>query len=402
MWWATGAGLMLALGSYAAWGVPSVAELTEARVLVGAALVAYVIAVVATRRMAAVDIVPLHPLVGLVTTLVSFSGVALVLLMARAYYSRSFLLSAMAIGAVWLVIGRILKQQLFRPRLAVEPGVIATAALESRNAHWVVLDGPSLEGREADALIADLDTNKPDWQRFHTQCELDGIPVYHAPQVDERLTGRVSLSQLSSGRLAEFRSHPLYAPFKRMLDVGVVLVTAPVSVPVGLLAAIAIKFGSPGPLFFVQERVGQRGKRFRMIKFRSMRTDAETEGARFAARTDERITRIGSFLRQTRIDELPQFWNVLKGEMSVIGPRPEQPDFVTSFEASISFYGYRHLVKPGITGWAQVHFGYAASEEDTRNKLEYDLYYARHCSIWLDLAIIFRTFRTIFTGDGAR
>jgi len=187
-----------------------------------------------------------------------------------------------------------------------------------------------------------------------------------------------------------------------MLDVGVVLVTAPVSVPIGLLAAIAIKLGSPGPLFFVQERIGQRGKRFRMIKFRSMRTDAENEGARFAARTDERITRVGSFLRQTRIDELPQFWNVLKGEMSVIGPRPEQPDFVTSFEASIPFYGYRHLVKPGITGWAQVHFGYAASEEDTRNKLEYDLYYARHCSIWLDLAIIFRTFRTIFTGDGAR
>jgi len=352
--------------------------------------------------MATVDIGPLHPLVGLVTTLVSFSGVALVLLMARAYYSRSFLFSAMAIAAVWLMIGRILKQQLFRPRLAVEPGVIATAALESRDAHWVVLDGPSLEGQEADALIADLDTNKPDWQRFHTQCELDGIPVYHAPQVDERLTGRVSISQLSSGRLAEFRPHPLYAPFKRMLDVGVVLVTAPVSVPIGLLAAIAIKLGSPGPLFFVQERVGQRGKRFRMIKFRSMRTDAENEGARFAARTDERITRVGSFLRQTRIDELPQFWNVLKGEMSVIGPRPEQPDFVTSFEASIPFYGYRHLVKPGITGWAQVHFGYAASEEDTRNKLEYDLYYARHCSIWLDLAIIFRTFRTIFTGDGAR
>ncbi len=393
---------MLALGSYAAWGVPSVAELTDARVLVGAALVAYAIAVVATRRMATVDIGPLHPLVGLVTTLVSFSGVALVLLMARAYYSRSFLLSAMAIAAVWLVIGRILKQQLFRPRLAVEPGVIAMAALESRDAHWVVLDGPSLEGQEADALIADLDTNKPDWQRFHTQCELDGIPVYHAPQVDERLTGRVSLSELSSGRLAEFRPHPLYAPFKRVLDVGVVLVTAPVSVPVGLLVAIAIKLGSPGPLFFVQERVGQRGKRFRMIKFRSMRTDAENEGARFAARTDERITRVGSFLRQTRIDELPQFWNVLKGEMSVIGPRPEQPDFVTSFEASIPFYGYRHLVKPGITGWAQVHFGYAASEEDTRNKLEYDLYYARHCSIWLDLAIIFRTFRTIFTGDGAR
>ena len=393
---------MLALGSYAAWGVPSVAELTDARVLVGAVLVAYAIAVVATRRMATVDIGPLHPLVGLVTTLVSFSGVALVLLMARAYYSRTFLLSAMAIAAVWLVIGRILKQQLFRPRLAVEHGVIATAALESRDAHWVVLDGPSLEGQEADALIADLDTNKPDWQRFHTQCELDGIPVYHAPQVDERLTGRVSISQLSSGRLAEFRPHPLYAPFKRMLDVGVVLVTAPVSVPIGLLAAIAIKLGSPGPLFFVQERIGQRGKRFRMIKFRSMRTDAENEGARFAARTDERITRVGSFLRQTRIDELPQFWNVLKGEMSVIGPRPEQPDFVTSFEASIPFYGYRHLVKPGITGWAQVHFGYAASEEDTRNKLEYDLYYARHCSIWLDLAIIFRTFRTIFTGDGAR
>ena len=153
---------------------------------------------------------------------------------------------------------------------------------------------------------------------------------------------------------------------------------------------------------FTQQRIGQRGRPFRMVKFRSMRVDDGQQGARFAGERDDRVTRVGQFIRRARIDELPQFWNVLKGEMSVIGPRPEQVEFVERFEASIPFFGYRHLVKPGITGWAQVHYGYAASEDDTRHKLEYDLYYAKYCSIWLDLVIIFRTFRTILTGDGAR
>ena len=401
-WWAAGAGLMLVLGAWAAWGVPTAADIAGAQLLIAGTLVAYTIAVVSTRRMASVDIGPLHPLIGLATTLASFSGAALVLLFARTYYSRSFLLTAMAVAALWLVLGRVLKHRLFRPRLAVEPGALATAAVDRPDARWVALDSPSLEGQEVDAVIANLDTDQPEWQRFHTQCELSGIPVYHAPQIRERLTGRVSLDQLSSGQLSDFRPHAVYAPFKRLLDLGIVLVTAPLTIPVALLTALAIKLDSPGPLFFVQERVGQRGERFRMVKFRSMRIDAECDGARFADETDSRITRVGHWIRRARIDELPQFWNVLKGEMSVIGPRPEQRDFVQRFEASIPFYGYRHLVKPGITGWAQVHYGYAASEDDTRDKLEYDLYYARHCSIWLDLVIIFRTFRTIITGDGAR
>jgi len=181
-----------------------------------------------------------------------------------------------------------------------------------------------------------------------------------------------------------------------------VLMTAPLVIPLVLGIGVAIRLDSRGPVFFVQERVGQGGRPFRMIKFRSMYTNAERNGARFAGHGDERVTRVGRIIRRLRLDELPQFWNVLKGDMSLIGPRPEQEAFVRRFETSIPFYGYRHLVKPGISGWAQVTQGYADCESETRDKLEYDLYYAKHCSLWLDLLIALRTFRTVITGDGAR
>jgi UDP-GalNAc:undecaprenyl-phosphate GalNAc-1-phosphate transferase len=169
-----------------------------------------------------------------------------------------------------------------------------------------------------------------------------------------------------------------------------------------LLTALAVKLESPGPVLFWQERVGAGGKTFRMVKFRSMRTDSEARGARFATDGDDRVTRIGRFLRRSRIDELPQYWNILKGEMSLIGPRPEQVSFVRQFEQEIPFYAYRHLVKPGITGWAQVNQGYAASVHETRGKLEHDLYYIKHFSFWLDALIVFGTIRTVLTGFGAR
>jgi len=365
-------------------------------------LAVYAVTIVVTRRMASVDIGGLHPLVSLLTTAAAFSALSAVLLFARTYYSRSFLLTAAVIAVVWLLLGRYLKQYLFRPTLAVEPDVLHPDVLQYRDAHWVPLTRPGLPSEPVDAVIANRESTDPDWQRFHTRCEVEGLPVYHGPIVSEQLTRRVSLDRLSSGHSGELHAHPAYAPFKRALDLLIVVGTAPLTLPIVLFTAVAIKLDTPGPLFFTQQRIGQRGRPFRMVKFRSMRVDDGQQGARFAGERDDRVTRVGQFIRRARIDELPQFWNVLKGEMSVIGPRPEQVEFVERFEASIPFFGYRHLVKPGITGWAQVHYGYAASEDDTRHKLEYDLYYAKYCSIWLDLVIIFRTFRTILTGDGAR
>jgi lipopolysaccharide/colanic/teichoic acid biosynthesis glycosyltransferase len=180
------------------------------------------------------------------------------------------------------------------------------------------------------------------------------------------------------------------------------LLSLPIALPVAVVTALAIKIDSRGPLIFTQERVGEGGNIFRMHKFRSMHVDAELGGARFAQSEDERVTRVGRFIRRYRLDELPQFANILTGQMSLIGPRPEQVGFVKQFEKEIPFYGYRHLVKPGITGWAQVNHGYAADEKETRTKLEHDLYYVKHFSIWIDVLIGLKTFRTIITGFGAR
>jgi lipopolysaccharide/colanic/teichoic acid biosynthesis glycosyltransferase len=155
-------------------------------------------------------------------------------------------------------------------------------------------------------------------------------------------------------------------------------------------------------VLFRQERVGLAGKPFSMLKFRSMCMESEKDGARFAAADDDRVTRLGRFIRKCRIDELPQMWNVLRGDMSVIGPRPEQASFVQQFEGEIPFYAYRHAVRPGISGWAQVTQGYAAGTVDTRVKLEHDFYYIKHVSLWLDLLVVVRTVRVILTGFGSR
>ena len=401
-WWLAGAALMLVLSSGVAWGVPDTAQLARAALLVTGVLLAYITSVLVTRRMASVEVGPLHPLISVTTTLFAFGVLSAVLLFARTYYSRSFLLTAAIVAALWLVGGRWLKHRLFRPALAVEPGAVRAEALDSRAVDWRMLGGPVLPPQPVDALVANLEADDPEWQRFHAQCEVGGLPVHHGPAVSERLTGRVSLARLSAGYLSDLRPHPVYGVFKRCLDLGLVIGSAPLVLPLVGIIALIIRADSPGPAFFTQARVGERGRVFRMVKFRSMHCDDQPTEARFAGEVDDRVTRLGALLRRTRLDELPQFWNVLRGEMSVIGPRPEQVDFVSEFEDSIPFYGYRHLVKPGITGWAQVNQGYAASEDDTREKLEYDLYYAKHCSIWLDLIIVFRTFRIILTGDGAR
>ena len=173
--------------------------------------------------------------------------------------------------------------------------------------------------------------------------------------------------------------------------------------PLMLLVALAIKCDSPGPVFYRQERVGLRGRRFAVLKFRSMRQDAEADGRPvWAAAQDHRITRVGRFIRWARIDELPQLLNVLRGEMSVIGPRPERPYFVEQFNKLIPSYDDRHAVLPGITGWAQVNYPYGASLKDAREKLRYDLYYIANYSLLLDLKILLATVRVVLSGKGAR
>jgi exopolysaccharide biosynthesis polyprenyl glycosylphosphotransferase len=190
---------------------------------------------------------------------------------------------------------------------------------------------------------------------------------------------------------------------KRLLDVFASLALLALTLPTLLLAALAIKLDSEGPVFYRQERVGRGGKPVHVYKFRTMRVDAElASGPQWASVQDPRVTRIGGFLRRMRIDELPQILNVLKGEMSLVGPRPERPHFVTTLGAQIPFYAERHAMRPGITGWAQVNYPYGASIEDARAKLSYDLYYIKNFSFVFDLLILLSTARAVFFDDGAR
>ena len=195
----------------------------------------------------------------------------------------------------------------------------------------------------------------------------------------------------------------MQAMAKRIFDVVASGTLLLFSLPIMVFAALAIKMESRGPIFYRQERVGLNGETFMLLKFRSMRTDAEKDGVpRWADLNDSRVTRVGSFIRQTRIDEIPQIFNVLKGEMSFIGPRPERPFFVDELRQVIPYYFERHRVKPGISGWAQLNYPYGASVEDAKEKFQYDLYYIKNYSLFLDLIVLVQTARVVLWPDGVR
>jgi exopolysaccharide biosynthesis polyprenyl glycosylphosphotransferase len=202
-----------------------------------------------------------------------------------------------------------------------------------------------------------------------------------------------------------FNATPLRQLSKRCFDLGIAALVLLLTWPFMLMVALAIRIESgPGqPIFYLQERVGVRGKSFRLAKFRSMRTDAEIDGvARWASKNDDRVTRVGRFIRKVRLDELPQLWNVLKGEMSFIGPRPERPQFVADLATKIRYYNLRHCLKPGLAGWAQLRYPYGASDEDAAEKLKYDLYYVKNHNLLFDLLILIQTIEVVLFGRGAR
>ena len=218
---------------------------------------------------------------------------------------------------------------------------------------------------------------------------------------------RLPLSQITDEWLLETEGFNLNTRgslrrLKRAFDVCVSIAIFLITAPIMLLTAIAIRLESKGPVIYKQDRVGLFEKEFTVYKFRSMRTDAEKNGAVWAKEHDDRITRVGRFIRKVRIDELPQLWNVLKGDMSFIGPRPERMTFVKKLKEDIPYYSLRHTVKPGLTGWAQVCYPYGASEEDSRHKLEYDLYYIKNMSILLDITIVLKTIGVVLFPKGAR
>lgn len=296
-------------------------------------------------------------------------------------------------------------------RFAVIPGGTVRRLPELPNVHWQKLSRYDDAVSGVHGVVADLDTDhSAGWDAAMTRYLLAGFPVYHWKQLIEQLCGTVEIEHLSENHLGALNPNRLNIKIKTVVDFVVAAMALVLLSPLLLLIALIIKIESPGPAIFRQERTGFRAKSIIVYKFRTMRNDDPGEvkdamARRLSAITqsnDNRITRVGKFLRKTRLDELPQLFNVLKLEMSLIGPRPEAVSLTLWYEQELPFYHYRHIIKPGITGWAQINQGHVADIDDIKVKLAYDFYYVKYFSPWLDLLILVRTLVTAVTGRGAR
>jgi sugar transferase (PEP-CTERM system associated) len=279
----------------------------------------------------------------------------------------------------------------------LNPGVIGTledipSIVRARNVDRVVVSLADARGRlPMDKLL---------------ELKLNGVTFDHLASVYEEYTGKIAVENLRPSWLIfspGFRKTAQLTTAKRAIDILAGTVGMVLGAPLMLVIAVAVKLTSPGAVLYSHERVGRDGRLFRVHKFRSMVDNAEAEsGPVWATRNDPRVTRLGRFLRRTRLDELPQFWTILRGQMSLVGPRPERPEFVAALGRDLPFYGQRHIVRPGLTGWAQVRYTYAASREDALQKLQYDLFYIKHMSLALDLFIVLSTVKTVILSRGAQ
>jgi sugar transferase (PEP-CTERM system associated) len=348
---------------------------------------------------------------------------------------RNVLVLGVSILVAALVIWRwlyewIIGLSVFRERVYVLGGgnrahTVAETLRARRDAGMEVVGGNSegASGGEFERFAADLrafSKPKPAIDRVIVAMEdrrrsmpvrelldlrLRGVVIEDASAVMERLLGKLPLDGLNPSSLIFTHGFNVKASqqiFRRLVSITASFILLAICLPFIPFIILAVRLSSPGPIFFRQTRVGLRGRPFSVIKFRTMRQDAESRGAVWATKNDPRVTPLGRFMRRTRLDEIPQLWNVLRGEMGFVGPRPERPEFVQWLSGEIPFYELRHLIRPGITGWAQVRYHYGASLEETKQKLEYDLYYVKHLSLGLDLLIMFETVKTILLGRGAQ
>lgn len=337
----------------------------------------------------------------------TFGLVLVALIFSRLEYSRAVLLSSFAPTVLWFYFLYFKLQRMRTLTVGVVPVGEIAELVRLPGIAWSLIDSPEQGLEGYDAIVADLRADIPaDWQRFLAERVLAGTLVMDRKQVEESLTGKVAIDHIWESTLGSRVSADLYGKCKRVLDCTLAIALLVLLLPAFLVLAVLIRIDSPGPALFVQERVGYRGHPFRMYKFRSMYHAVATpvDARAFAVTNDNdvRVTRIGRVLRRYRMDELPQILNIVKGEMSWIGPRPEAIALSEWYQAELSFYVYRHIVRPGLTGWAQVKQGHVADVTAVRAKLHYDFYYIKNFSIWLDLLIVFGTIRAIATGAGAR
>jgi lipopolysaccharide/colanic/teichoic acid biosynthesis glycosyltransferase len=307
---------------------------------------------------------------------------------------------------LWLYALYIAAERRVATRIAVVPYGGVDRLLRITSVEWHRLKRPQLrDARGCDAIVADFSADLPDeWEAFLADAALASRIVYQHKQLAESLTGRVELEHLSENSFGSLVPARGYFHFKGLMDFLLAVLLLPLALPLMLVIAIAIRVDSSGPVLFRHQRVGFAGRQITVYKFRTMRA-ADLSDERLAAITidgDDRITRVGRTLRKLRLDELPQIFNILKWQMSWIGPRPEAEVLSRWYTSELPFYRYRHVVKPGISGWAQVNQGHVAQVDEVHRKLQYDFYYIKYFSAWLDLLIFLRTVKTMLTGFGSR
>jgi lipopolysaccharide/colanic/teichoic acid biosynthesis glycosyltransferase len=327
-------------------------------------------------------------------------------LLTRFPYDRIGLATGFLLHVAWLYLLYIRAERRVRRRIAVVPFGATERLVQIATVDWHVLKRPRLQDtRSCNAIVADFSAELPDeWEAFLADAALAGRIVYQVKQLSESLTGRVELEHLSENSFGSLVPAIGYFYLKALGDFLFALMLLPLVLPLMAVVGVAIRLDSKGPVLFRQKRIGQAGRSIIVYKFRTMRL-VEGDDERSSAMTkpdDERITRLGHLLRKLRIDELPQVINILKWEMSWIGPRPEAKVLSLWYTSEIPFYRYRHVVKPGISGWAQVNQGHVAEVDEVHRKLQYDFYYIKYFSPWLDALIFFRTIKTILTGFGSR
>jgi lipopolysaccharide/colanic/teichoic acid biosynthesis glycosyltransferase len=326
---------------------------------------------------------------------------AIVLL--RIDYSRPTLIHGFALVLFWLFVSSLCTRSERMLKLNAINNFNIEAFNHQDRIDLRVLEAPYRLENMRQGLVVNLHNNlTPEQEKFIADCSINNIAVFHSESIREMLDGKVQTNHLSENAIGSLQPNPIYFTIKRIWESLLILISLPLLLPFMLFISLLIRLESKGSAIYMQNRIGQGGKIFKIYKFRSMQIKCPKADSKFATEEIERVTRIGRFIRQSRIDEIPQFFNVLKGEMALIGPRPEQENFVKEYEKEIPFYGYRHMVKPGITGWAQTVQGYTADTESTKEKLAHDLYYIKHLSFWLDVNIFFKTLKTMCTGFGAK
>jgi lipopolysaccharide/colanic/teichoic acid biosynthesis glycosyltransferase len=337
----------------------------------------------------------------------SYIAVVVIFFLGRFEYNRLLMIAGFLASVSWFYASSVIMFRQRKMRIGVV-GIGGARQLENiADIEWVKLGRNDVDMPHVDAVVADLRADLPDeWDRKIADFALKGIPVYHVKQLQESLTGRVELEHLSENNFGSLIPAYAYFQVKHLVDWLMAAVAIVVLSPMLVVTAALISFDSDGSPVFRQRRVGYGGTVFTVYKFRTMLNSRSVGVADVSAaqtqHNDERITRLGRILRKTRIDELPQIWNILLGEMSWIGPRPEAEVLSNWYENEIPFYRYRHIVRPGITGWAQVNQGHVVDVDDVRSKLHYDFYYIKNFSPWIDLLIVAKTIQTVLTGFGHR